>query len=128
MTNILNYVLGGFLVLAVVFCGTLWFQNNSLEKQVLANQKAITILSVQNDALQANNTDLKKALDNQNVSLAKLGDIQNTVASLFTSFSASVATTNKQIAAVKDVISKEIPPVTCKDTIQYLRDARKELK
>lgn len=128
MTNILNYILGGLLVLAVVFGGTLWFQNNSLEKQVLANQKAITILGVQNDALQANNTDLKKALDNQNVSLAKLGDIQNTVASLFTSFNASVATTNKQIANVKEAISKEKPPATCKDTIQYLRDARKELK
>lgn len=128
MPNILNYVLGGLLALAVIFGGTLWFQNNSLEKQVLANQKAITTLSVQNDALQANNTDLKKALDNQNVSLAKLGDIQNTVSSLFTSFNASVATTNKKIAEVKDVISKEIPPATCKDTIQYLRDTRKELK
>lgn len=128
MPNILNYVLGGLLALAVVLCGTLWLQNNSLEKQVLANQKAITTLSVQNDALQANNGDLKKALDNQNASLAKLGEIQSTVSSLFTSFSASVATTNKQIEGVKDAISKEKPPATCKDTIQYLRDARKELK
>lgn len=128
MTNILNYVLGGLLAIAVVFGGTLWFQNNSLEKQVLTSQRDIAVLTVQRDALQANNTDLKKALDGQNASLAQLANIQRMVDGLFTEFNLSVASTTKQIAGVKDAISKEKPPATCKDTIQYLRDARKELK
>lgn len=128
MSNILNYVLGVLLVCCLLITGAFWVSNNSLEKQVLANQKAITILGVQKDALQANNNDLKKALDTQNASLAKLGEIQATVSSLFTTFNTSVATTNKQIASVKDAISKEKVPTTCADTIQYLKDARKELK
>lgn len=128
MTNILNYVLGGLLAIAVVFGGTLWFQNNSLEKEVLTNQRDITTLTVQRDALQSNNTDLKKALDGQNASLAQFAEIQRMVSALFTEFDLSYAFTTKQIASVKDAISKEKAPTTCKESVQYLRDARKELK
>jgi len=128
MTNILNYVLGGLLALAVVFGGTLWVKNNSLEKEVLQQNATITTLSVQKDALQANNTDLKKALDGQNASIAQFAEIQRMVDGLFTEFNLSYASTSKQIASVKEVISKEKPPATCKESVQYLRDARKEIK
>lgn len=128
MTNILNYILGGFLVVALLFAGGLWIENNSLEKKVLVSDKAITVLSVQRDALQKSNEDLKKAVDTQNTSLAKLEEIQASVTAMFTGFNASLVTTNKQIAGIKAGISKEIPPATCKDTIQYLKDARKEFK
>jgi hypothetical protein len=128
MTNILNYVLGGLLALAVVFGGTMWFQNNSLEKEVLKQNATITTLSVQKDALQANNTDLKKALDGQNASIAQFAEIQRMVSALFTEFDLSYASTAKQIASVKEAISKEKAPTTCKESVQYLRDARKEIK
>lgn len=128
MNQILNYVLGGLLALAVIFSGTMWFQNNSLEKEVLKQNSTITTLSVQKDALQANNTDLKKALDGQNASIAQFAEIQRMVDGLFTEFNLSYASTSKQIASVKEVISKEKPPATCKESVQYLRDARKEIK
>jgi predicted nucleic acid-binding Zn-ribbon protein len=128
MTNILNYILGGLLAFAVITSGVLWFENNSLEKDVLKKENSITTLTVQRDALQRSNDDLKKAIDTQNGSLARLEEIQGTVTALFTGFNASLATTNKQIAGIKEAVSKEKPPATCKDTIQYLKDARKELK
>lgn len=128
MTNILNYVLGGLLALAVVFGGTLWIKNNSLEKEVLTQSATITTLSVQKDALQSNNTELKTALDRQNASLGQLANIERMMGGLFTEFNLSYASTTKQIASVKDAISKEKAPTTCKESVQYLRDARKELK
>lgn len=128
MTNILNYVLGGLLALAVIFGGTLWFQNNSLEKEALIANATITTLTNQKESLQANNDSLKAAIDTQNTSLLKLGEIQSGVTALFTNFNASVASTNRQIAGVKDAISKEKAPVTCQDTINYLKNARKEYK
>lgn len=128
MTNILNYVLGGLLVLAVVTSGTLWFKNNSLEKQVLENNATITTLSVQKDALQTNNNELKDVLNKQNTSILALGDVQKEVKALFITFNSSLATTNKQISNIKDAVTKEKPPATCQDTIKYLKDARKEYK
>ena len=91
MTNILNYILGGFLVVALLFAGGLWIENNSLEKKVLVSDKAITVLSVQRDALQKSNEDLKKAVDTQNTSLAKLEEIQASVTAMFTGFNSNDA-------------------------------------
>ncbi|MNK14238.1 hypothetical protein D3C87_323370 [compost metagenome] len=128
MSNILNYALGILLVGALIVCGSFWVSNNSLEKELLTQKATISTLSLQKDALQASNNGLSDALTKQNESLAKLGEIQNTVSALFTNFNASVATTNKQIATIKTTIEKETTPTTCKDTIKYLKDARKEYK
>lgn len=128
MTNILNYILGGLLFLSIALGATLWFQNNSLEKQVLTNNATITTLTVQKDALQWSNDGLVTAIKTQNTSVEKLGEIQKTITALFTNFNESVTTTNKQIAGIKAGISKETPPTTCAATIQYLKDARKEYK
>lgn len=124
----LNYILGGLLALAVIISGVLYVSNNSLQKDVLKRDSTITTLTVQTEALQNSNNDLRASIVNQNYSLTKLGEIQNTVTALFTSFNDNVSTTNKQIAGVKDAISKEKPPATCADTINYLKNARKELK
>lgn len=128
MTNILNYILGGLLVLAVLVAAGLWFQNNSLEKTVLEQNVQMTTLSNQKDALQASNDNLVKSIENQNKSLERLNEIQKTLTDLFTGFNSSMSYTNKKITDIQNTISKEPVPATCKDTIQYLKDTRKEFK
>lgn len=128
MNNIFEYILGGLLVVCLIVGGVLWVQKSNLEKQILTKNAEITTLSVQNSALQSSNNDLKKSIENQNESLAKLGKIQESVNALFANFNDSLASTNKQIASIKSSVNKEQVPATCKDTIQYLKDARREFK
>lgn len=128
MTNIINYVLGGLLALSMLFGGYQWWHSSSLTKQLETSKTTIATLSVQKEALQANNDSLKAVIDTQNASVAALGEVKKSVDALFANFNSSVAATNKQIGSIKDAIKKEPIPVDCKSTIQYLKDARKELK
>jgi len=128
MSKLLSWVFGIFFALTFTGLMLLWWENTELQKDVLRSENTITVLTTQRDALQQSNENLTSSLTTQSEAIRKLGLLQQSVDGMFSSFNTQLIATNKQIGDVKQRVSAEATPKTCKDTIQYLKDARKEIK
>lgn len=128
MSKMLAWVFGVFFAFTFTGLMLLWWENTELQAEVLRKENTITTLSVQRDALQVAQTGLVAALTVQNTAVTRLGNLQASLDKLFETTNAQVVATTKQISSIRESVSKETTPVTCKDTIQYLKDARKEFK
>lgn len=128
LSKLLAWVFGVFFALCFTGLMLLWWENTELQKDVLRSENTITVLTNQRDALEESNRNLTSALTTQNKALEKLGLLQQSVDGMFSTFNTQFIATNKQIGSIKDRVASETTPTTCKDTIQYLKDARKEIK